>query len=149
MMSLREKIIESQKTAMLERNRVLLDTLRNLWSAIKNEEIEKKRVLSDEEIQSVAMRLVKQSQDALQDFKRAGRDDLSDSTEKEIEMLNVYLPEQMSEAEVEKIVNQVVEENKDGELNFGTIMGMVMQRVKGKADGAIVRQSVDKRLNSQ
>ncbi len=148
-MSLREKIIESQKTAMLERNRVLLDTLRNLWSAIKNEEIEKKRVLSDEEIQSVAMRLVKQSQDALQDFKRAGRDDLSDSTEKEIEMLNVYLPEQMSEAEVEKIVNQVVEENKDGELNFGTIMGMVMQRVKGKADGAIVRQSVDKRLNSQ
>jgi len=64
-------------------------------------------------------------------------------------MLSVYLPEQMSEAEVEKIVNQVVEENKDGELNFGTIMGMVMQRVKGKADGAIVRQSVDKRLNSQ
>ncbi|PJA89574.1 MAG: glutamyl-tRNA amidotransferase [Candidatus Magasanikbacteria bacterium CG_4_9_14_3_um_filter_32_9] len=149
MMSLREKIIESQKTAMLERNRVLLDTLRNLWSAIKNEEIEKKRILSDEEIQSVAMRLVKQSQDVLQDFKRAGRDDLSDSTEKEIEMLSVYLPEQMSEAEVEKIVNQVVEENKDGELNFGTIMGMVMQRVKGKADGAIVRQSVDKRLNSQ
>jgi len=148
-MSLREKIIESQKTAMLERNRVLLDTLRNLWSAIKNEEIEKRRVLSDEEIQSVAMRLVKQSLDALQDFKRAGRDDLSDSTEKEIEMLSVYLPVQMSESEVEKIVNQVVEESKDGELNFGAIMGLVMQRVKGKADGAIVRQLVDKRLNSQ
>ncbi|MCF6276280.1 MAG: GatB/YqeY domain-containing protein [Candidatus Magasanikbacteria bacterium] len=148
-MSLREQIIESQKTAMLERNKVLLSTLRNLWSAIKNEEIEKKRNLTDEEVQAAAKRLVKQSQDALQDFRKAGREDLSENAEIEIELLKKYLPEHLSKEEVEKIVDKVVSENSDSDLNFGVLMGVVMQHVKGKADGALVRQLVDKRLKSK
>jgi hypothetical protein len=146
-MSLREQIIEAQKNAMKERNAFLLEVLRNLWSAIKNEEIEKQQNLSDEEIQSVAKRLVKQSLDALNDFTQAGREDLIEKTSKEIELLKKYLPEQLSEEEIEAIVDQVLEEKKDEEKNLGIIMGVVMQRVKGKADGSLVRQIVNQKLN--
>jgi len=139
-MSLREQIQGAQITAMKERNQDMLSILRILWSAIRNAEIDKKENLSDNEIQEVTARLVKQQKDALQDFIAGGRQDLADKANKEIALLQVYLPAQLSDDELRVIVKKVIAENNINET--ARAMGMIMKEVKGKADGNKVREIV-------
>ena len=95
-MTLRSEIQEKQYDAMKKGDAERLSVMRLLNSAIKNEEIELKRELNDEEAQAVVGRQVKQLKDALKDFEAGGRKDLIEKTQKEIEILEEYLPEQMS-----------------------------------------------------
>jgi len=144
-MSLRQRIVEMQKEAMINRDEEKLSSLRFLWSQIRNIEIDKKSELNDEEIQTVVARLVKQQQDALKDFVNAGRSDLQTKTEIEIKFLQSFLPEQISDADLETVTRGVVDKiGAVGPTDIGRIMGMVMKEVKGRADGNRVREVVSR-----
>lgn len=140
-MSLREEIQNAQKQAMKDRNEGKLSTLRLLWSAIKNAEIEKRAELSGEEILEVISRQVKQLKDSLVDFEKGGRQDLVDGVQKEIEILQNYLPAQLSEEELISIIKKtLIDNNINTNQDLGRAIGLIMKEVKGKADGNIVRK---------
>ena len=144
-MSLRQRIVEMQKEAMINRNEEKLSSLRFLWSQIRNIEIDKKAEMNDEEIQTVVARLVKQQQDALKDFVNAGRIDLQTKTETEIKFLQTFLPEQISDADLESVTTAVIEKIiATGPADVGRVMGAVMKEVKGRADGNRVREVVSR-----
>jgi uncharacterized protein YqeY len=148
-MSLRNEIQEKQYAAMKAKDAERVLVMRLIMSAIKNEEIEKKEKLNDEEVQAVAARQVKQLQDALKDFEAGGRDDLVQKTKAEIEILSVYLPEKLSDEELTSVIEKVIEQSGAKiPQDVGKVMGMVMKEVKGKADGNKVREIVSKKLSS-
>lgn len=126
------------------------DTLRLLDSAIKNSEIEKKKReegLNDEEVLEVISRAVKQRQDSVFQFEKGGRPELAEQEKREIEILSAYLPEQLSKEEVGTVVREVI--TQAGEVSvadFGRIMGQAMSRLKGQADGNIVKEVVKEEL---
>lgn len=140
-MSLKQDILSAQKEAMKARNTDTLSVLRLLGSAIKNKEIDLGRDLSDEEIVAVVSTLVKQSKDAQKEFEAAGRDDLAAQSTQEIAVLSQYLPPQLSEEEIRKEIQAVIDRLGEN-AQMGAVMGQVMQAVKGKADGNLVRQLV-------
>jgi|SRR3989339_785661 len=146
-MTLRSEIQEKQYDAMKKGDAERLSVMRLLNSAIKNEEIELKRELNDEEAQAVVGRQVKQLKDALKDFEAGGRKDLIEKTQKEIEILEEYLPEQMSDEKLEEIIGKIIEQMSAGPQDVGKVMGAVMKEVKGQADGNKVREIVSKKLN--
>lgn len=142
-MPLRSLIHEAQKNAMKNGDKEALSTLRMLWSAVRNAEIDKGSELSEEEIQQLITRQVKQLKDAASDFEKGGRNDLFEQNQSEIKFLSQYLPEQMPDEELTALVQKVISETK-GENNMGIIMGNVMKDAKGKADGKRVRECVEK-----
>jgi uncharacterized protein YqeY len=147
-MSLREKIQERQIAAMKAKEKELLEVLRLLMSSIKNEEIETKKELSDEEVQAVAGRQVKQLQDALKDFIKGGREDLVVKTKSEIEIISEYLPEQLSDDKLDELTKKAIAEvQASGPQDIGKVMGVLMKEVKGRADGNRVREVVAKNLS--
>lgn len=148
-MVLREQILEAQKKAMKEKDAERLSILRVLWAAIKNEEIERRQELNDEQLQEVVARQVKQLKDALVDFEKGGRADLVEQTNKEIAVLEVYLPEQMSDVYLEQLIKNILLENNITDVkDSGKAMSLIMPAVKGKADGVKVRNIVNQILNA-
>ena len=127
-----------------------LSVLQMLLSQIKNEQINSlKKELTDQEIVAVLKKFVKQQKDAMSDFEKGGRSDLVDSTAREISLVSLYIPEEMSEAEIEVIAKKTLEslaitDPKD----FGKAMGAVMRETKGTADGTLVQSVVKKLLSS-
>ena len=127
-----------------------LSTLRMLLSAIRNEEINLRHALTDEEAQRVAAKQVKQMEDALADYRRGGRGDLVAQAQREVDTLQEFLPEQMSEAELTEIVQTTVAAlGAQGANDIGRVMGAAMKEVKGRADGNRVRALVGKILSTQ
>jgi uncharacterized protein YqeY len=148
-MILREQILEAQKKAMKEKEAEKLSILRVLWATIKNEEIEKGQPLNNEQIQELVARQVKQLKDALVDFEKGNRTDLVEQTKKEIAVLTVYLPEQMSDVDLEQLIKNILLENNITDAkDSGKAMALIMPAVKGKTDGAKVRNIVNQILNA-
>ena len=149
-MSLKRKIIEDLKSAMKAGDAQKRDTLRYLDSMVKNVEIEKKKKeegLSDEEVQEVIARAVKQRKDSITQFETGGRPELAEKEQKEIEILMVYMPEQMGEDDVRKIVKEViVETGASGMASIGKVMGPAMANLNGQADGNVVKRIVEEEL---
>ncbi len=149
-MSLKEKITSDLKEAMKAGDTLRRDTLRLIDSAIKNVEIEKQKRetgLSDEEVLEVLGRAVKQRQDSIRQFEAGGRPDLAENEKVELEIIVPYLPAQLSPAEIEAEVAQVLATSENPTLaDLGKIMGQVMARLKGKADGNLVREIVKSKL---
>ncbi len=142
---LRDEIQKSMISAMKAHDTVRLDALRYLWSLIKNAEIDAKRELEDNEVIKVTGTEVKKRKEAIELMKQGGRDDLALSEEDKLRVLQEFLPEQMSEEEVEKIVDEVLA---GGASDFGRVMGQVMGRTAGKADGKVVSDIVRKKLSN-
>ena len=146
-MSLRETIHSAQIQAMKDRDEGKLSTLRLLWSQIKNTEIDKKTELKDSEVQDIVASQAKQLKDSLKDFEVGGRDDLVSGVRKEIDLLSVYLPEQLSEEELKSIIEKVLKENNITEVkDLGPAMGVIMKEVKGRADGNLVKSVISQIL---
>lgn len=149
-MSLRADITERQTEALKSKDELRLSVLRMLWSEIKNIEIDKKQELNDEEIQKIAARQIKQMKDANKDFISAGRDDLVSKNEEEIKILEEYLPEQMGDEELNKIIESVINETGASEPgDMGRVMGAVMKKAGGQADGNKVRELVSQMLSKK
>ncbi len=148
-MGLRDDINKARMMAMKEGNPEKLSTLRMLWSAIANEEIETKEPLTDEQVQAVVARQVKQLNDSLNDFQEASRNDLAEKAKNEIALLHGYLPEQLSDEDLTKIIDDTISETgADGPQAMGQVMGAVMGKVKGRADGERVRTQVQQKLTT-
>lgn len=148
-MNLKDRIDSDFKNFFKERNELGVATLRLIKSALHNEEIAlRKKDLTDDEINKVLAREAKKRKESVVAFEKGGRDDLAEKEKKELGILNSYLPEQLSEAEIKKVVQSIVDKKQGGNLVFGQIMGEVMKELKGKADGQLVNQIVRETIDS-
>jgi uncharacterized protein YqeY len=146
-MSLSERLNEDMKQAMKAQDKFKLSVIRMVRSAIKNIEIDTKRTLDDNEVLDVLSREIKQRKDSLQEFEKAGRDDLAETVKAEIAVLSDYMPQQLSEEEVKAIVQQTIQETgASSKADMGKVMGALMPKVKGRADGKLVNQLVQQLL---
>ncbi len=142
-MALQVDLDQELKIALKAKNKLKVNTLRLLKSSIKNKEIELKKKLNDDEIIKVLRKELKKREESIKAYKKAKRLELVAQEEKEFHIINKYLPTLMSEEEVIKIVDQVIEE---GLNNFGQIMKEVMLRTKGQASGQIVQKIVKDKI---
>ncbi|MBH41603.1 MAG: aspartyl-tRNA amidotransferase [Candidatus Magasanikbacteria bacterium] len=145
-MPVRQDIINARNTAMKQKDTAALNVLRILYSAIKNAEIDAGHELNDEETGLIIKRQVKQLREAVNDFTKGNRPDLVEKTKSEIDVISPFLPEEMSDEQLQQIVQSVVK-SMPSETNIGKVMGAVMQQVKGKADGSRVRDCVEKTIS--
>ena len=142
-----EKIKSDLNEALKAKNETKVSTLRFLLSAINNKTIELQRELIDEETIQVIAKQVKERKESIAAFSAAGREELASKEKDEMALLSIYLPQQLSEVEVEKIVNEVVSQlGATGPGDFGRVMSAVMARFKGQVDGNTVSALVKKSL---
>ena len=144
-MSLQERLLSDMKEAMRakEAGKLRLTVIRMVRASIKNAEINKKRDLNDEELLEILTREVKQRRDALSEYEKANRQDMVDNLKEEIKILQEYLPEQLTEAEIIQLVQEVIEQvGANSPRDMGKVMGTLMPKVKGKADGKLVNKIV-------
>ncbi len=145
--SLADRLYTEQKEATKERDRFRLTVIRMLRSELQNGAIAKKGPLNAEEELAILTREVKRRQESLGDYERSGRQDLIDDLKKEIVILRQYLPEQLSEEELIKVVRETIAEaGAQTARDMGKVMGLLMPRVKGRADGGLVRRMVEDNL---
>ncbi|RXZ77167.1 GatB/YqeY domain-containing protein [Paenibacillaceae bacterium] len=146
-MNLSEQLNDDMKEAMKSRDKFKLSTIRMVRAAIKNQEIDLKRTLDDNEVLDILSREIKQRKDSLQEFIKAGREDLATSLAAEIDIISVYLPEQLSEEEIKVIVQQTIQETgASSKAEIGKVMSALMPKVKGRADGKLVNRFVQQFL---
>lgn len=140
------------KNAMLAKDVVRTSTLRMLLSAINYYEIQKGGAgyeANDEDTLAVIQKEAKQRKDSIEQFQSAGRQDLVEKETVELKMLETYLPEQMGEEEVKKLVTEAIQQTGAASLqDIGKIMGVLMPKVKGKADGNMVNRFVKEALSA-
>ena len=147
-MSLKEVLMEDMKDAMRSKNVIKKNTVTMVRAAIQRKEVDERIDLSDDAILEIIAKQLKEKKMAIDEFKKGHRQDLIDLTEQEIEFLLEYLPEQLSEDEIEKIVIETIEEvNAQSMKDIGLIMKAIMPKVKGKADGNTVNKIIKKRFN--
>lgn len=147
-MALRERIPEDLKSALRNRKEVDLRVLRMLQSALKNKEIDVgKKELSDEDVIGVIATEIKKRREAAKEFEKVGRPDAAADEIEEAEVLLKYMPEQMGEEEIRKLVSEVIgQTGAEGMKDMGKVMKELMPKVKGKADGAVVNKLVKEEL---
>ena len=145
---MKERILVDLKNAMKNQNKDLLNVVRMVKGAIQLEEIKVKHVLNDDEVITIIAREIKTRKESIKEFEKGGRTDLVEKTEKEIELLNKYMPEQLSEEEIINTVNDVFDElNPSSVSDMGKIMGKLTPILKGKADLGLVNKIVREKLN--
>ncbi len=148
-MSLKEQIESDTKEAMKARDSLKVSALRMVSSAIKNKMIEvRPNDLTDDDVVGVLKKLSKQRKDSIEQFQKAGRDDLAEQEQKELVVLEKYLPEQMSEAQITEIVeNTMAEMGATSIKDMGKVMGAVTKKTQGAADNKLVSQIVKSKLS--
>jgi uncharacterized protein YqeY len=146
-MSLKETISQELAAATKARNAVRMSTLRMLRAAIKNREVELRAELEDPEVLRVIGTQVKQHKDSIRQFEDAGRSDLVKREQEELDILMSFMPEQLSEAAITKVVAGVIRDLDAKDMkDMGRVMKAAMARLAGSADGKIVNEIVRKEL---
>lgn len=146
-MSLKETLNNDIKTAMKAKDKETLAVLRMIKTAVQAAEIDKKEELNAEEELTILAREAKQRRESLAEFVKAGRDELVAKIEAEIEIVERYLPKQLSVEEVKEVIATVAEKiGATTQKEFGKLMGAVMQELKGKADGNVIKEQVKAHL---
>ena len=146
-MSLIGELEEQVKEAMLARETERRDALRLILSSLKSAEKDLQRPLSDEEELQVLQRERKKRQEAAEAFRGAGREEQAENEEAELEILEEFMPEPLSEDELERIVDDAIAENGATSMrDLGRVMADVMPQVAGRADGSVVSQLVREKL---
>lgn len=147
-MSLKKSIIEQLMASTKARDTVRMNTLRMLRAAIKNREVELQTELGDQEVLRVISTQVKQHKDSIRHYKEGGRNDLQKKEEQELAILMSFMPEQLSEEAIAKIVTQVIEEVDARDMrDMGKVMKLLMNKIAGSADGKVVSEIVRKQLS--
>ena len=145
---MKEKLISDLTQAMKAKDKETLSVLRMVKGAIQLEEINKKSELTDEDFIGVVSKQIKTRKESLLEFEKANRIDLIEQTNKEIEILNKYMPEQLSEEEVLKVIDEAFDILKpEKPSDMGKLMGFVTPKLKGKADMGLVSKLVKEKLN--
>ncbi|KIL46043.1 GatB/YqeY domain-containing protein [Jeotgalibacillus campisalis] len=148
-MSLLERLNQDMKIAMKNKERDNLSVIRMVKAAMQNEGYKLGRQeLSDDEALTVLARELKQRKDSYKEFKSAGREDLAEKLESEIALIETYMPQQLTEEELESVVLETIkEESATSKAEMGKVMSAIMPKVKGKADGGRVNALVLKHLS--
>ena len=138
-MTLKERITEDMKSAMRASDKERLSTIRMVQAAIKQREVDERIVLDDTQVLAVLEKMVKQRRESISAFEQGGRADLADKEKAEIQILTAYLPEQLSEAEVDALIQAAIAETGAASLkDMGKVMGAVKAKAAGRADmGAV------------
>ena len=146
-MSLKARVTDDMKTAMRAKETVRLGTIRLLLAAIKQKEIDERIELDDAAVSSIVEKLIKQRKDSISQFQAAGRDDLVAAEQAELVVLQAYLPEQLSAAEVEAAVTAAIAESgASSAKDMGKVMGLLKPRLAGRADMGQVSALIKARL---
>jgi uncharacterized protein YqeY len=146
-MSLLQKIDDHLKRALKASDSLKVSVLRLAKAALKNKQIDKGEELSDDEILSIFSTLSKQRRESIELFSKGGREDLAEKERQELAILQSYLPRQLTTEELDAIIAGAIKESSAGGIkDIGKVMRLVMQRVRGAADGKIVNQRVKELL---
>ena len=146
-MSLLEQLTNDMKEAMKAKDKVTLGVVRMVKSSVSNEQIKLGHDLTADEELAVLSREMKQRVEELESYKDADREDLAEEIQGQIDVLKRYMPEQMSEEEVVAVVKETIAEvGASSKADLGKVMGALMPKVKGKADGKLVHQTVQSLL---
>lgn len=149
-MSIHKQIEDDIKEAMKAKDADKLTVLRGLKASFNNELMDDptKTELSDDEALTIIQKAVKQRKDSIEQFQKGDREDLAEKEQKELEILNKYMPEQMSEDEIKEVAEKMmIELGVADKSQTGVLMGALMKELKGKADGTVVKGVVEKLLN--
>ena len=151
-MSLRNKIDEDYKQSIKNKDQQKVDTLRLIRSAIKDKDIstrtsENKEGINDVEILSLLINLIKQRKDSIEQFQKAKRDDLIKNEQSEIKIINEYLPQQKTQEEIEKIINEIITTNNlESIKDMGKLMSIIKNDYAGEADMGLVGKIAKSKL---
>lgn len=147
-MSLLERINNDMKQAMKSKEKDKLSVIRMIKASLQNEALKLGHELTEEEELTILTREVKQRKDSLHEFEKAGREDLVEKIQTELQFVELYMPEQLSEEEVAEIVKQAISETgASSKAEMGKVMSAVMPRLKGRADGSLVNKLVQQHLS--
>ena len=142
-MSLKEQLTADMKEAMKNKEKERLAVIRMVRGAIRQQEIDGQKELGEEDVIAVISKEVKMRRDSIEEFQKGGREDLVEKTQAEIDVLLPYLPAQLSEDEVRELVKTAVEQTgASTPKDMGKVMGVLMPKVKGRADGKMVNTIV-------
>lgn len=146
-MTLKEQLTQDLKAAMKHKAQTRLATIRLVRTAIKNREVELMRELEDAEVLREINRLVKQAKDSIEQFEQGGRVDLVEEEQARLQILQTYLPQQMTEAEISALVQEAIAAVEAASMkDMGRVMQYIMPKVQGRADGKLVNQLVKAQL---
>lgn len=147
-MTIKELLMADMKDAMKNKLQLKKSVVTMLRAAIKQVEIDKRVELSDEEVIDIVVTQVKQKRGAIEEFLKGDREDLADEAKAEIAILEKYLPEPLTEAEIKEIITAAISEVSASTMkDMGKVMGIVNPKVKGRADGKTVSQIVKSLLS--
>lgn len=135
MSELKQKLMDDMKLAMREKNTIQLETVRMVRAAVQRREVDDKVSLDDAGVLQIIQKLVKQCTDAANQFKQGGRDDLAEKELANIAVMESYLPEKLSDEEIDKLIKQAISETGATTMkDMGRVMGVLRDRVQGRAD---------------
>jgi uncharacterized protein YqeY len=139
MADLKTRINDDVKTAMREKDKARLATLRLITAAIKQKEVDERTELNDEQVVTILEKMLKQRKDSIEQFEKAGRTELVDQEKSEIEIIQVYMPEQLSDDEIEALIKEAIASTgAESMKDMGKVMGQLKPKLAGKADmGAV------------
>lgn len=146
---MKNNLLKDLTAAMKNQDKETLSVLRMVKGAIQLEEINKKQELNDDDFVSVISKQIKTRKESIAEFEKAGRQELIDKTQKEIEILNKYMPEQLSEEKVLEVINEAFNAiEPKSQSDMGKVMGYVTPKLKGKADMSFVSKTIKEKLSS-
>jgi uncharacterized protein len=146
-MEILKKIEADLKDALKSGDTLTADTLRMIKSDLSYEKAKKGEDIEEEKVMEIIARAAKRRKESIEEYKKGNRQDLADKEAAELKVVEKYLPEQMGEGEVEKIVDGVLASMGDvSKKDFGRIMGQLMKELKGKVDGSVVKSVLNRKL---
>ena len=146
-MSLKERILQDEKDAMRAREKSRLATIRLVTAAIKQREVDERIELDDAQVLAVLDKMVKQRRESISQFEKAGRDDLILQEASELEIIQSYLPEQLTEAEITALIDAAMEATGATSIkDMGKVMGQLKPKLQGRADIGAVSAMIKTRL---
>ena len=148
MSELKKRITDDMKSAMKAKDKQALKAVRMILEAIKQKEIDERIELDDTQAMTVIQKMVKQRKDSISQFSDAGRTDLVEIEEAELEIINNYMPEQLSDEEVAAVVDKAINDSGANSMkDMGKLMGMLKAQLQGEADMSLVSQLIKSRLS--
>ncbi len=147
MSPIKQRITEDIKSAMRDKDKDLLGTLRMITAAIKQKEVDERIELDDKHVLAILDKLAKQHRESIQQYEQAGRNDLVEKEKSELAVVQKYLPEQLGEAEVNRLIESAISEAGATSMkDMGKVMGLLKPRIQGRADMASVSEQVKSSL---
>ena len=147
-MSIKETLVVDMKAAMRDKDTIRLETIRLLRAAIQRKEVDERVQLDDEYVLQIIQKMVKQCTDAAQQFSNGNREDLADKEKANISILETYLPEQLSEQEIETLIQDAIQQTGAASMkDMGKVMGLVKSRSQGRADMGAVSMRIKSLLS--